>query len=194
MKIEIDLMKDAAGAWAGAIAIPSQHVKSLPLSSIKVDHAAVTFAMKGIPGDPLFSGKLAEDGKTIAGDYTQGSGSMPFKLTRTGEGKIQPAPKSTAIAKELEGTWQGSLEAGGQTLRLVVKLSNGPNGASGSMVSLDQGNAEFPISAITQEKSHLKLDVPAVSGGYEGDWSGDAITGQWSQGGGSMPLTLKKSK
>lgn len=191
IKVEIDLVRDAGGAWAGAISIPVQNLKSMPLSAIKVERDSVAFALKGVPGDPVFTGKLAEDGKSIAGDFSQGGGAAPFKLTRTGDGKVNPPLKSTAIAKGLEGTWQGSLEAGGETLRLVVKLSNGADGATGSMISLDQGNAEFPISAIAQEKSHLKLDIPAIGAKYEGDWSANTITGKWSQGA-SIPFTLHR--
>src|SRR5687768_776228 len=50
-----------------------------------------------------------------------------------------------APAKDFAGTWQGTLEAGGQKLRLVVTVTKSEAGAySGKLDSVDQG-ATVPI-------------------------------------------------
>ena len=86
-----------------------------------------------------------------------------------------------------------SLDAGGTSLRLLLKLSNGPDGvATGTMVSVDQGGAELPIAAVVQTGSHLKLLVQAVAGTYEGDLKDGQLTGTWTQGPGTLPLVFKR--
>src|SRR6266536_1854749 len=96
LKVEIDLAK-ASGAWAGSIAIPTQNLKAFPLSNIRIEQASISFEMKGIPGNPEFHGKLASDGNTIAGEFNQGGGAVPFALKRTGDARLEVAPKSTPI-------------------------------------------------------------------------------------------------
>ena len=192
LKIEIDLALRGE-KWEGAIAIPAQGLKGLPLSAITVQGDSVTFAMNGVPGNPQFKGTVSKDAKSLSGEFTQGGGTIPFAVTRTGEAKFEPLPKSTPITKEVEGAWEGSLDAGGTTLRLLMKLSNGPDGvATGTMVSVDQGGVEMPIAAIVQTGSHLKLLVQVVAGTYEGDLKDGQLTGNWTQGPGTLPLIFKR--
>jgi hypothetical protein len=150
--------------------------------------------MKGVPGDPQLKGTV-KDGKTMAGDFTQGGQAIPFSLTRTGDAKITPVPKSTKITADLQGSWEGSLEAQGKTLRLLLKLANQKDGtAGGTIVSLDQGNAEIPIQAVVQTGAHLQLTVGSIGASYEGDLKDGKLTGTWTQGAGSLPLVFSKAK
>jgi hypothetical protein len=153
----------------------------------------VSFAIQGVPGNPQFKG-VVKDGKTLSGDFSQGGGTMPFALTRTGDAKIEPVPKSTSITKEFEGSWAGNLDAGGKILRLVVKLSNQGGAGTGTLLSLDQGGAEIPIAAVIQTGTHLKLVVRSIAGTYEGDLKDGQLTGTWSQGAGTLPLVFKRTK
>jgi hypothetical protein len=190
--IIVDLAQDAQGAWTGAISIPDQNLKGFPLSDIVVNGKSVKFAMKGIPGDPLFEGKLAEDGKTIAGPFTQGGGAMTFKMTRAGDAAFA---KSTPITKELEGNWEGTLDANGTQLRLITRLANKDGVGTGTMISVDQGGAEIPITAVIQKGTTVDLQLPKIGGSYLGELNKDAtqITGEWTQGMGKFPLVLKRA-
>lgn len=93
--IDVDLSQ-ADGAWKGDISIPLQNAKDLPLTNVKVDGAAVSFEIQGIPGTPTFNGTLAADGAKIAGDFTQGGGKFPFELRRG-------APPAEAAKSALDG-------------------------------------------------------------------------------------------
>ena len=194
IKIELDLAQ-TGGKWEGTITIPAQGLKSLPLSAMTVSGEAVGFAIGGIPGEPTFKGTLSKDAKTLAGDFSQGGGTVPFSVARTGEAKIEPPPKSTPITKDFEGSWEGALDIQGKTLRLIMKLSNKPDGtATGTVISVDQGGVEIPIAAVVQTGAHLRLVVPAVIGNYEGDLKDGQFTGTWTQGPNSWPLLLKRSQ
>lgn len=80
----------------GDIDIPIQKIKDMPLTNIKLDSAKITFDMSGTPGETKFSGTVAEDGKIIAGDFTQAEGTFPFTLTKR---EAVPPPDSTVAAK-----------------------------------------------------------------------------------------------
>ena len=194
LKIEVDLA-NAGDTWDGRITIPAQNLKAFPLSSIAVQGGTVTFAMKGIPGDPRFKGTLSNDSKTLSGDFTQGGGVIPFALTRTGEARIDPLPKSTPITKELEGSWDGPLDVGGKVLRLTLKLSTGPDGvATGTLVSIDQGGVGIPVSAVIQSGAQLKVLLPVIAGQYEGELKDGQLRGTWTQGPNTWPLVFTRSK
>ena len=194
LRIEVDLQK-TADKWEGTISIPAQSLKAFPLSAIAVKADSVSFAMKGVPGDPVFNGTLSKDSKTLSGDFSQGGGTIPFALTRTGEAKIDPVPKSTPVTKDLEGSWEGALDVDGKILRLTLKLANQPGGAAaGTMISVDQGGAEVPIAAVIQTGSQLKLLLPVIVGTYEGELKDGLLTGKWTQGPRTWPLVFKRGK
>jgi hypothetical protein len=189
--VEVDLGRQGDG-WRGTISIPVQLTKGLPLSDLVVKGSSVEFAITGAPGDPRFKGELSKDGKTIPGTFSQGGGSVPLTLTWKGEPRFAGVQKNPAVSKGLLGTWEGALDVQGKSLRLVLSLANSPDGATGRLVSLDQSNFEMPVTTIAEEKSRLKLTVDMVSGGFEGEIKGDEISGTWTQGGASLPLTFKR--
>jgi hypothetical protein len=193
LDVEVDLQPGTPPAWVGTISIPAQNLKAFPLSSIAVEGTSVSFVMANVPGTPTFKGTLSADGTTLSGTFAQGAGTLPFSMTRKGDAVITPPAKSTVITKDLEGTWNGALEAGGRTLRLTLKLANAADGATGSIVSLDQGGTEIAIATITQAAAHLTLEVPTIAGSYSGDLKDGKLVGTWTQGPGSLPLEFVRA-
>ena len=72
VRLEVELVARAADKWEGSAAFPDMNAKGLMLSAIAVQGQAVTFGVKGIPGDPTFKGTLSKDSKTLSGDFVQG--------------------------------------------------------------------------------------------------------------------------
>jgi len=68
-----------AGELRGKITIPAQNAKDLPLDVTR-DGDALTFAIQGVPGEPTFTGKLAQDG--LRGTFTQAGQEFSFTLAR----------------------------------------------------------------------------------------------------------------
>ena len=130
----------------------------------------------------------------MTGEFSQGGITMPFTLTWKGEARLETPPKNAPITKELEGTWEGTLNAGSATLRLVLKLSNANGSATGTLISLDQGAAEIPVTAITQTASHVTVGVSAIGGTFDGEMKDDQLTGTWAQGTATLPLVLTRSQ
>jgi hypothetical protein len=190
--MEVDLDK-AANGWIGSISIPEQNATGIPLDAVTFANGKCTFHLTGAPGDPTFTGTFSADGKTMAGDFTQGPATIPFKFSRTGDPKVEEAKASPAVAKDFLGTWEGTLEGPG--LRLILKMSNDAGGAKAVLITVDQGGAEIPVSTIDQKDSKVTLMVKMVGGQYEAEINkeGSELNGTWTQGGNSFPLKLKKA-
>ncbi len=190
---EFDL-DEAASGWIGTLSIPLQGASGIPLDAIAFADGKGSFRLKGAPGDPTYTGTLSADGKTLDGTLTQQGQSIPLKLTRTGEAKVEMPKASPAVAAQFVGKWEGTVDFG-QPLRLVLNISNEADGAHATLVSLDQGNAQIPVTTIGQQDTKLSLIVKAVGGDYEGELNaqGDEIKGTWSQMGNGVPLVLKKA-
>jgi hypothetical protein len=194
VKVEIDLARNGKGELAGTFGQPAQGVKGLPLATVAVETGSVRFVVKGGPDAATFGGTLSADGSSLSGDVSQAGYSVPFRLTRTGDARIAPVPKSAAIGKELEGTWNGALDVNGQQMRLIVKMANQPDGtATGTIVSPDGSGVEVPI-AMTQNASNLTIDVTSIGATYTGvlNATGTELAGTWTQQSSALPLTLRK--
>jgi len=196
LKIEIDLAKNSKGELAGTFGSAPQNLKGLPLSSVAVEGRSVRLVLKAGKEVNTFVGVLSADGKTISGEASQGAESVPFSLTRTGDARISPTPKSPPIGKELEGTWSGTLDVGEKQMRLVLKMANQPDGtAAGTIVSQDGSGMEIPI-AMTQKAASVTIDVPSIGGSYVGvlNAAGTGLVGTWTQGPVVLPLTFRLAK
>jgi len=191
LAVVADLVKQN-GSWAGTIAIPAQGIKGFALSPLTVDGTSVTFGVSGIPGDPMFKGTVSGDQHSLSGQFSQASASIPFVLTWKGEPKIEAAPPSTAITKDLEGSWEGALTVQGRTLRLVIDLRNDGGVGAGTVTSLDQGGVKIPIAQVSQKDTAILLLVNAIGASYEGTLSNGEMNGTWSQAGQKFPLAFKR--
>jgi uncharacterized protein (TIGR03435 family) len=102
-------------------------------------------------------------------------------------------PAGTALAQDITGTWQGTLQFGAG-LRTVIKISKADDGGlKAVMFSIDQGGQSIPAGAVTLQSSVFKMSIPGIGGAYEGKLSADgtSIAGTFTQGDKPMPLTLK---
>jgi uncharacterized protein (TIGR03067 family) len=166
--------------------------------TIRIDPAASPMTIDLVITEGKYAGKTQLGLVDLAGDAMTlvlaepGAPVRPKSLSESPLGltKLRPIPK------ELEGTWEGALDASGKALRVLVKVSNGADGlGAGTLASLDQGTgAESPIVAVVQIKSRLKFIVPGLRGTYDGELKGGQLAGTWSQGRVTLPLILKRPK
>jgi uncharacterized protein len=99
-------------------------------------------------------------------------------------------------AKDFEGSWQGTLEAGGQKLRLVVTATKSDAGAyAAKLDSLDQG-ASIPVDTVTVNGDDVRLEIKSLAIVIEGVLNKERteLTGKFTQGDQQFPLTLKRSE
>lgn len=198
LNVRVDLEQGGDQSWQGTIDIPVQSLRAFKLNPVKVEGDRITFAMPGIPGEPEFAGQLAVDGKTIAGDFTQSGQKFPFKLER------KPKPATTGLevpshgvpGKGLAGHWLGALKVTPVIeLRLALDIKSSAAGKlGGAMTSLDQGNAQIPITALTEDAGAVHFETKSVGGIFNGKLNADGseIAGDWQQSGKTMPLVFKR--
>jgi CubicO group peptidase (beta-lactamase class C family) len=110
LTIDVDFIAGETGAWRGDISIPVQGARDLPLEQIGRAGDEVTFAIAGVPGNPAFKGRIAADGLSIRGDFSQGGVTFPFQLDR--------APDSQAAASGDLGDLDGLITAAMKTFNV----------------------------------------------------------------------------
>jgi len=196
LAIRVDLSRSGE-SWQGTIDIPVQSLRGFKLDPVKVDGPAIAFAMPGIPGDPQFTGRLAEDGGSVTGDFSQGGGKFPFQLERKAPPATATEPPVVGIPGQgLEGHWQGALKPSPVIeLRLALEVTDASaEKPVGVLISLDQGNARIPITALTEHDGVVHLEAKSIGGFFDGKLNGDGseIAGEWKQGGGPIPLVFKR--
>ena len=101
-----------------------------------------------------------------------------------------------AQTPDITGQWQGTLHAPGHDLRTVVKISKSPDGKLAAvMYSIDQPGGGIGASSVSLDGSTVKYAVSAIDGSFEGTLSvdGKTIDGKWTQGPGTLDLTLVRA-
>jgi hypothetical protein len=190
---EVDLGKNARGELIGTFSNPAQGENGLPLTTVAVAGREVRFAIHATRGGGAFHATQRDDGRAMAGDFTLGDGgqAVPFQLTRTGDARFTPPPRSPPISKRLVGRWTGTITADGKQLTIGLTMANQPDGTATGTVRSD--GLELPV-AITETGAHLRIDVPSVGGAFAGeiDAAGTRLVGTWSQRSLSLPLTFAR--
>jgi ketosteroid isomerase-like protein len=94
----------------------------------------------------------------------------------------------------LVGTWQGTLMAGPNTLRIGLVVTRDAGQDRATLVSIDQDGARIPVQRVTVDGTAVHLDVSGVNGRYDGVLSPDgrALSGTWSQGPASQALSFAR--
>jgi uncharacterized protein (TIGR03435 family) len=142
--------------------------------------------------------RLAGEGNSVyAGRAFRGAYNPPMNMKSllTGAAAVIALSGTAVHAQDLTGTWQGTLQAG-RELRIVLKISSADGGGLRAvMYSIDQGGTGIAASAVAVQDGTLRVTLAAMSSSYEGklDAGTGSIAGTWTQGGGSLPLNLKRA-
>lgn len=123
---------------------------------------------------------------------------LPFVLVVALLASSRPEPaaqaKTEASISEVVGIWNGALSvAPGQSLPLVMHL-NGSNGTlSATLDSPAQGAAGLKVDSVVRQAAELRFTLSALGARYVAKLSADGqtMTGNWLQGGSSLPLVMK---
>jgi hypothetical protein len=192
--ITVDLARNPEGAWIGSMSVLGSSSVDVPLESIAVEGTAVRFAAN-LPERASFDGQLSEDASSLSGKAANAEGDAPFQLTRNGEANVKVPPPSSALSKEFEGTWEGTIEAGGNVRRVALRLTRAADGtAMATLISVDKGNLEIPVTTVTLKGKELQVESRAVSGTYRGTLGASGeIAGEWSEGPNHLALTFKRA-
>ncbi len=96
---------------------------------------------------------------------------------------------------DVTGRWEGNLQVGGQALPLVFHIEgNAEEGWHATMDSPRQQAFGIPVSRMEWDGEVLTLVSESVRGTFTGKPTAEGkLSGEWKQGGQSLPLILTKS-
>jgi hypothetical protein len=191
LRVVIDLEEDSQGQWTGSAIVPGFGIKGAPLTGITVKESDVAFAIKGALGDAKFKGRLTAN-NTLTGDFQQGGNTAPFTLQKAGPPQVELPRHSTAIRKELEGTWQGEMDFMG-TVKVRLDLANQPGGNAAAKFTLTRTRENpLPLNLVTDEGGILTVQATDMGITYEGKFRKEAneINGTFQQGPIEVTLVL----
>ena len=106
---------------------------------------------------------------------------------------------SGSYAQDIEGDWQGRLNAGAAEIRVVISIEQLEDGGwKATEFTPDEGSSGVVADSVTLQDSTLKLTFDRIRGAYEGriGQDGASIAGTWIQGGAqgqSFPLDLQRA-
>jgi len=199
LSLVVDLATESGGGgWQGSITIPGLGLKGVPLSDIAVKASDIVFSIKSALADPnagpaKFEAHLTGDGK-LSGNFEQAGNSAPFALEKTGAPQVEPAPHSSAIAKEIEGEWKGGYELFGYPRKVTIKLQNrGAEGATAEFVIVDRKENKLLVDHVVQEGEFLTVDSHETGLSFEGRARKGEIQGAILQGPLEIPITLRRT-
>jgi fermentation-respiration switch protein FrsA (DUF1100 family) len=179
--------------------LDQEGANGIPVSSVSLKDSKLSLGVEIIHG--AYEAKVAPDGNSISGTWTQQEQDFPLEFKRvTAPAKTEPKVDSKAAkpanASDIDGAWMGSLDTGGIKLHVAFHIINTADGLTATMDSLDQGMIGLPTTSVTRDGSSLRVEVEKIHGAFDGAISDDlsSIDGKWSQGGGTLPLLLKRVK
>lgn len=95
-------------------------------------------------------------------------------------------------AKEIEGSWAGSLDVANTRLKIVFHLqADDQDQLSATLDSPNQGAMGIELGKVTFQEDSLTIMAPVIMGKYDGVMTSDTtLEGVWSQAGQHFPLNL----
>ncbi|WP_343673430.1 alpha/beta fold hydrolase [Chitinophaga sp.] len=95
----------------------------------------------------------------------------------------------TGFAQNISGSWTGTLLG---KLRVVLNIQATDTGYTVTLDSPDQGAKGIPVNEFTFNESGIHFKSDAIRATYAGEYKTDSVTGTFSQGGQSLPLTFHR--
>ena len=171
------------GTLQGVAGSPDQTPAPLPMTDIVLKGDQLTFGIPLVGG--TYKGTWDPAGRRWIGTLSQAGFDMPITL---GHGTMGPRP----VVAGLDGNWEGVLAAPQGDLRLVLRVKTDAGGTLAMFASPDQGPGEIAAS-LTHTGDAVTFQLKGL-GGFDGKLSpdGKVLDGYWRQGGGSLPLTMKR--
>ena len=178
--------------YRGAMEIPLDKV-IYHFPSVHMERLAVGF---------IYDATLNPKTMEMSGTWKVGkiSGPLTLKLNALPDAFPEPLAESDYAPRkdsDVQGYWQGTLKAGNTPLRVALKIAERTNGIFRAVFnSLDQGGLDIEATAVTYQAPTVKAEFGGIGGAFEGkvDSSDRVITGNWTQGSATLPLTLERAQ
>lgn len=167
---------------------PDQGAKDIPAAVTRTgDKVVFEVATAGV----TYTANLSADGKTLAGEMSQGGGSVP--LTMTQKPASATAALTTPAVAGLDGRWEGALSTPVGDMPIVFRVSTAAGKTTTLMDSPSENISGIP-SLAKRDGQKISIGIPGIAAQFEGELAADGktINGFWNQSGQSLTLILTK--
>jgi uncharacterized protein len=189
IRLLVHATESEKGELTAELDSPDEGLNGLKLSSVTINKSRLAFELKVTAAK--FEGKMNAAGTEASGTWSQRGAEIPLTFVK----KDKPAPEPKVVGPEQ--IWEGKLAAGaGIEFRLALHVSKTDAGTTvGTLDSPDQGQKGIKLSSVTIDKSRLAFELKLSGVQYDSKLNdqGTEAVGTWSQGGGKLPLTFKKT-
>ena len=189
LALHIAAAKD--GSLTATLDSLDQGAMGIPVTSVTLKDSKLSLTVDAVHG--TYEGTVNKDATGIDGTWTQG---MPLELNfKRGVAPAAPEHKPAAPS-DIDGTWQGALDAGTTKLRIVFKIVNTADGLTATMQSPDQSPALIPATSVTRGGGTLTIALKPMGITFEGKIAADlgSIDGTFTQMSTVLPLVLQRAK
>lgn len=200
--VQFNFKTSAKGELQGTFGIPDQGLSDSPVEGIEFADGNLSMRIprlnaqyKGKFANNQFSGKLQIPSPALPPD------GVDLVLKRGDYAPPTHALKlSSADFAALNGKWQGKLEVdapNGQHVSLTQVLRFATNANAQFVGFMDVPEQKAKDVAITEASitdGKVVVKVGAVRGEFQGTISGNTMTGTWTQGALSVPVTLTRQQ
>jgi CubicO group peptidase (beta-lactamase class C family) len=175
ISLRLHIALDANGKLSGTVDNPSQGAAGIPLADLSIDGQTLSYRIPAVGGS--WKGTLEDNGAKLSGTWTQGS-AVPLTFTKD---TFVAASKPSAV----DGTWLGTLGAGGNTIRAQLNVKSDQAGKEYcALDSPDQRVMGLACEKVVFADVDFSFEVPAVRGRFNGKLTngGKGLEGTWDQG------------
>ena len=184
LRLVLTVRQAADGALSAELESPDQAPgRKIPVTPIAIADGRLSFTVPMIGAH--YEGHWQADRQVFSGTFRQGA-ELPLDFAR-GAGAARP------VIEGLDGSWQGSIDRNGATLRLVLRVASGVRGTSAMLDSPDLMAYGLPVSDLARAGRRVSFNVPASGAAFSGTIGdgGEAISGTWARPGSpDVALTL----
>jgi fermentation-respiration switch protein FrsA (DUF1100 family) len=190
LRLVLHITKSGDGNFTATLDSVDQAANGIPVNSISLKDSQLSLGIEAVHG--TYEGKVAGDGKSISGTWSQGS-ALPLNFKRAVTVKTEHKP---AKPSDIDGAWMGSLDLGAIRLRVIFHIVNTEDGLIATMDSPDQNQNGVPTTSTKRDGMSLKIEMKAIGGIFEGKIAPDlqSIDGTFTQLGSPHDLLLKRVK
>ena len=192
LRLVLHIIAAKDSTLTGTLDSIDQGVNGIPVNPVALKESKLSLVLGTING--AYEGTVNKDGTAIAGTWSQGQAALPLTFNRAQPQAAAPAPRPAAPT-DIDGTWQGTLDTPAGNLRILFKIANMDNGLTATVQSPDQSPAWMPTTSVTRTGNKLTIVMKGLGASYDGEINAgkDTVSGTFTQGGGSVPLVIRKS-
>ncbi len=189
----LDLARNAKSEWIASMSVPAEKATGLVVQDVSVNGNSVKFTAVELMMSKVDLA-LSPDG-TMTGTISNRGMTQPIQFKRTGEANVQLTPASPAVSRDLEGDWEGSVQAPGRALKILFHFRNQPDGTVAATVDTpDSGAFGLPLNDVKQTGQKVELGMKIAHATFQGTLNPATgqLEGEFKHEDTGFPLTLRK--